>query len=41
MNNLSKCIAAGLLTVIVGSIVPISAQAGEGVKKWPASVFCF
>lgn len=35
MNDLRKCIAAGLLTVIVGSIVPIGAQAGEGAKNGP------
>ena len=41
MNNLSKCIATGLLTILAGSVVSISAQAEDkpGHGPVPFSVF--
>lgn len=41
MSKLSKCIATGLLTVLAGSVMSISAQAGEkgGHGPAPFSVF--
>ena len=41
MNNLSKCIATGLLTVLAGSVVSVGAQAEEkpGHGPMPFSVF--
>ena len=41
MSSLSKCIAAGLLTVFAGSIVPGSLQAEEGSKMGPPSFSVF
>lgn len=41
MNNLSKCIAMGLLTVLAGSVVSISAQAEEKQGHGPAPFSVF
>ena len=41
MNNLSKCIATGLLTVFAGSVVSFGAQAEEGSGHGPVPFSVF